>query len=227
MHLIFKSKILYVDLGSTQIVAGKAPGVENILRVKAKEDIPELDTTLSVVTLDGAFYSFRCTYRLSPSKLCIQCSASKPKAELSLGFSFREELLVKKGIEAYKSGKIPRIGKIHQNGSILVAFVSRCGEREIVALKIENRKDSKTREDAAPTDIAFCNRMPRRGRIRTEDGAPRKIIARKECEGLLVFLLEGANQGDKSSLEITVRTPRGVERLTLSQRERKELERWD
>lgn len=35
VHLIFPSPIVYVDLGSANIVAGKADGVDNILRVKA------------------------------------------------------------------------------------------------------------------------------------------------------------------------------------------------
>ena len=35
VHIIFPSAIRYVDLGSQNLIAGKADGAENVLRVKA------------------------------------------------------------------------------------------------------------------------------------------------------------------------------------------------
>ena len=35
VHVIFPSSIKYVDLGSTNLIAGKADAAENVIRVKA------------------------------------------------------------------------------------------------------------------------------------------------------------------------------------------------
>ena len=35
VHILFPSEVRYVDLGSTDIIEGKADGVENVVRVKA------------------------------------------------------------------------------------------------------------------------------------------------------------------------------------------------
>lgn len=58
VHLIFPSPVVYVDLGSANIVAGKADGVDNILRVKAAVRDFSTETNFSVVTDEGSFYSF-------------------------------------------------------------------------------------------------------------------------------------------------------------------------
>lgn len=59
VHILFPSEVRYVDLGSTDIIAGKADGVENVVRVKAAvRDFPG-ETNFSVITGDGSFYSFR------------------------------------------------------------------------------------------------------------------------------------------------------------------------
>ena len=43
VHIIFPSAVKYVDLGSNYIIAGKADGAENIVRVKATtEGFPEM-----------------------------------------------------------------------------------------------------------------------------------------------------------------------------------------
>lgn len=71
-HIIFPAAITYVDLGSASIVAGKAAGAENILRVKAAlRDFPA-ETNFSVVTDEGSFYAFNVKYADEPGKLNIQ-----------------------------------------------------------------------------------------------------------------------------------------------------------
>lgn len=72
VHIIFPSSIKYVDLGNTNIIAGKASGVENVLRIKAavKDFIHE--TNLSVITDDGNFYSFNVKYVDEPRLLSIE-----------------------------------------------------------------------------------------------------------------------------------------------------------
>ena len=71
VHVIFSSAITYVDLGSSNIIAAKAPGVENILRVKsAVENFTEA-TNFTVITEDGNFYSFVVRYNSKPKRLNI------------------------------------------------------------------------------------------------------------------------------------------------------------
>ena len=40
VHIIFPSAVKYVDLGSNYIIAGKADGAENVVRVKATRAFP-------------------------------------------------------------------------------------------------------------------------------------------------------------------------------------------
>lgn len=45
VHIIFPSKVIYVDLGSNNIIAGKADGTENVIRLKAATEDFESETT--------------------------------------------------------------------------------------------------------------------------------------------------------------------------------------
>ncbi|WP_339921347.1 conjugative transposon protein TraN [uncultured Flavobacterium sp.] len=65
-HLLFPSGIRYVDLGSTNLVASKAEDAGNVLRVKAFVRDFEEETNFSVITEDGAFYSFNVSYNICP-----------------------------------------------------------------------------------------------------------------------------------------------------------------
>ena len=58
VHLIFPASIKYVDLGSTNLIAGKADGAENVIRVKATTKHFKKETNMSVITEDGNFYTF-------------------------------------------------------------------------------------------------------------------------------------------------------------------------
>ena len=62
VHLIFPAAIKYVDLGSADILAGKADGSENVLRVKAALRDFSRETNLAVITDDGSYYTFNVTY---------------------------------------------------------------------------------------------------------------------------------------------------------------------
>lgn len=69
VHLIFPSGIAYIDLGSSNIIAGKAEGAGNVVRVKAAvKDFTE-ETNFSVITDEGSFYSFIVNYSDNPEKL--------------------------------------------------------------------------------------------------------------------------------------------------------------
>lgn len=58
VHIIFPAEVRYVDLGSPNLIAGKADGAENVIRVKATVKNFKNETNMSVSTEDGSFYTF-------------------------------------------------------------------------------------------------------------------------------------------------------------------------
>lgn len=71
-HIIFPSSVRYVDLGSANLIAGRADGAENVIRVKAAVKEFETETNFSVITDDGSFYSFNVKYASEPEKLNVE-----------------------------------------------------------------------------------------------------------------------------------------------------------
>lgn len=71
-HIIFPSSVRYVDLGSANLIAGRADGAENVIRVKAAVKGFETETNFSVITDDGSFYSFNVKYASEPEKLNVE-----------------------------------------------------------------------------------------------------------------------------------------------------------
>lgn len=71
-HVIFPAAIAYVDLGSANIIAGKADGAENVIRVKAARRGFKGETNMSVITEDGAYYSFNVKYAREPRILNVE-----------------------------------------------------------------------------------------------------------------------------------------------------------
>ena len=71
-HIIFPSAVKYVDLGSANLIAGKAGEAENVMRVKAavRDFTPE--TNFSAICEDGSFYSFIVKYAAEPQMLNIE-----------------------------------------------------------------------------------------------------------------------------------------------------------
>lgn len=72
VHLIFPAAIRYVDLGSLDLLAAKADGAENVLRVKSAVQGFRRETNLSVITEDGSYYTFNVKYADEPVKLSIE-----------------------------------------------------------------------------------------------------------------------------------------------------------
>ena len=72
VHLIFPAAIRYVDLGSIDLIAAKADGAENVLRVKAASQSFRRETNLSVITDDGSYYTFNVKYADEPVKLSVE-----------------------------------------------------------------------------------------------------------------------------------------------------------
>lgn len=64
-HLIYPSKIKYIDFGDNTISVERAGKVDNIIRVQAVDsNFPE--TNVSVITEDGTFYTLNVDYSKSP-----------------------------------------------------------------------------------------------------------------------------------------------------------------
>lgn len=72
VHVIFPAAIRYVDLGSSNIIAGKAGSSENVLRIKAAVRGFETETNMAVITEEGSYYTFNIKYSDEPEKLNIE-----------------------------------------------------------------------------------------------------------------------------------------------------------
>lgn len=72
VHIIFPSAVRYVDLGSANLIAGKADGAENVIRVKATVKNFRSETNFSVITESGSFYTFNVKYADEPLLLNIE-----------------------------------------------------------------------------------------------------------------------------------------------------------
>lgn len=72
VHIIFPAPVKYVDLGSPDLIAGKADGAENVIRVKATVKNFRKETNMSVITEDGNFYTFNVRYTDEPLLLNVE-----------------------------------------------------------------------------------------------------------------------------------------------------------
>ena len=72
VHILFPAPIRYVDLGSPNLIAGKADGAENVIRVKATVKNFHNETNMSVITEDGSFYTFNVKYADEPLLLNVE-----------------------------------------------------------------------------------------------------------------------------------------------------------
>ena len=80
VHILFPSPVTYIDIGSMDIIAGKADGAGNVVRVKAAVRNFSTETNLTVITEDGGFFSFDVHYAENPAVSTINISASKQPA---------------------------------------------------------------------------------------------------------------------------------------------------
>ena len=80
VHILFPAPVTYIDIGSMAIIAGKADGAENVVRVKAAvRDFAE-ETNLTVITEDGGFYTFDARYAENPATSTIEIVAAESPA---------------------------------------------------------------------------------------------------------------------------------------------------
>lgn len=72
VHIIFPAAVKYVDLGSPNLIAGKADGAENVIRVKSTVKGFRDETNISVITGSGCFYTFNVKYADEPLILNVE-----------------------------------------------------------------------------------------------------------------------------------------------------------
>ena len=80
-HIIFPSKVVYLDVGNQSVIVDKADNIENIIRVKATDIFTE-ETTITVIDDTGGYYSFLANFNQNPQKLSINI-ASNREADLN------------------------------------------------------------------------------------------------------------------------------------------------
>lgn len=88
-HIIFPSKVVYVDVGNASVIVDKADNIENIIRVKATDIFTE-ETTITVIDDTGGYYSFLTNFNLNPQKLSINIASNR---EADLNYAEKNGLL--------------------------------------------------------------------------------------------------------------------------------------
>ena len=81
VHILFPSPVTYIDIGSMDIIAGKADGAENVVRVKAAVRNFAAETNLTVITEDGGFFTFDVHYAENPAVSTLNLPVQEPQPE--------------------------------------------------------------------------------------------------------------------------------------------------
>ena len=79
VHILFPSPVTYIDIGSMDIIAGKADGAENVVRVKAAVRNFAAETNLTVITEDGGFFTFDVYYAENPVVSTLNLTVQEPQ----------------------------------------------------------------------------------------------------------------------------------------------------
>ena len=79
VHILFPSPVTYIDIGSMDIIAGKADGAENVVRVKAAVRNFTAETNLTVITEDGGFFTFDVHYAENPAVSTLNLTVQEPQ----------------------------------------------------------------------------------------------------------------------------------------------------
>lgn len=81
VHILFPSPVTYIDIGSMDIIAGKADGAENVVRVKAAVRNFAAETNLTVITEDGGFFTFDVHYAENPAVSTLNLTVQEPQTK--------------------------------------------------------------------------------------------------------------------------------------------------
>jgi hypothetical protein len=99
-HLIFKEAIIYVDVGSPYFVADTVQTLIKLRHIGEDLDNPiSLESNLTVITQDGAFYSIPITYNRDSSELTYRMRRSKEyigKSRREIDTEEKKNLLVQR-----------------------------------------------------------------------------------------------------------------------------------
>ena len=79
VHILFPSPVTYIDIGSMDIIAGKADGAGNVVRVKAAVRNFVAETNLTVITEDGGFFTFDVHYAENPAVSTLNLTVQEPQ----------------------------------------------------------------------------------------------------------------------------------------------------
>jgi conjugative transposon TraN protein len=125
--LIFPFSITSVDRGTSDILAQKARGVENVLQVKAgRKKFPE--TNLTVITADGVLHQFTVTYSDTTSIQAINIAENggKPFVILAKDVMNEQEIQFnsRRAIEENVSGKVDKENKYQMTFKLQDIFIS-------------------------------------------------------------------------------------------------------
>jgi len=104
-NIIFPYSIVSVDIGSRDVLAQKAKGVENILQIKAaKDSFPQ--TNISIITADGKLTSFLVDYAEQPTILNISLAGLTKQNTISIpSESINQEQMENYASMAFESKK--------------------------------------------------------------------------------------------------------------------------
>lgn len=81
VHILFPSPVTYIDIGSMDIIAGKANGAENVVRVKAAVRNFAAEANLTVITEDGGFFTFDVHYAENPAVSTLNLTVQEPQTD--------------------------------------------------------------------------------------------------------------------------------------------------
>ncbi|MGB3587810.1 MAG: conjugative transposon protein TraN [Tunicatimonas sp.] len=153
-HLIFPSRIIYVDLGSGGVIVNRVKPTENVIKVKANEFGFE-QTTLVVITEEGKYYPFMVNYVENPTQLNINMAAMVQSNQQMGGLaktswesiSFSDEMhnrentadMAKKVLS--KRRHIRDVGTINMRMSFLLTGVHVHKKNLFLQIELENRSD--------------------------------------------------------------------------------------
>jgi len=90
-HLIFPSRVIYIDYGTMDVEVIKASGVDNIVAVRATDRF-EGQTNVSIVTGDNKFYTFDLSFSEKPSHLSFVVDPGASKANKRVALLDNKEL---------------------------------------------------------------------------------------------------------------------------------------
>lgn len=132
VHILFPSPVTYIDIGSTDIIAGKAAGAENVVRVKAAVRNFAAETNLTVITEDGGFFTFDVRYAENPALSTVDLAAQKPQPH---------------GAEEPSASGVPQPAATAPEGRVLLREVGRekpaTVKRMLSDIYRQNRTDAK------------------------------------------------------------------------------------